>query len=69
MQQVEGFFFVARCVGMVMHAMWMINDRKERDICTCQKERVASSGHLVMTHAKPLLQAAPHGRARMAGTS
>ena len=52
-----------------MHAMCMINDRKERDMRTCQKERVASSGHLVMTHAKPLLQAAPHGRARMAATS
>ena len=49
----------ARRVGMVMHAMWMINDRNERDTCICQKEKVASSGHLVKTHAKPLLQDAP----------
>ena len=43
------FLGVARRVGLVMHAMWMINDRNERETCICQKER----GHLAKTYAKP----------------
>ena len=53
----------------VMHAMWMINDRNERDTCTCQKDRVASSGHLVKTHAKTAVVGRLHGRARMVAIS
>ena len=44
---------------MVMHAIWMVNDKSEQDKCICQKKRVASSGHLVETYGKPLCRSPP----------
>ena len=54
---------------MVMHAMWMINDRNERDTCVCRKGEGSVVRSLGEDARKTLDVGRTHGRARMVATS